>query len=96
MNKYTSFIFKYKKALVITFFILNIVSLIGITRIKLNTDFSMFAPNESIYQDKLDELEEVFSVALIVGGSIVIPHLRRAVEFWGELKKENKKLIIDI
>jgi AhpD family alkylhydroperoxidase len=28
-----------------------------------------------------DELFEVFSVGLVVGGSIVIPHLRRAVDF---------------
>jgi AhpD family alkylhydroperoxidase len=28
-----------------------------------------------------EELWEAFDVALIVGGSIVIPHLRRAVEF---------------
>ena len=28
-----------------------------------------------------EEFEEVFGVALVVGGSIVIPHLRRAVEF---------------
>ncbi|MEM9066463.1 MAG: carboxymuconolactone decarboxylase family protein [Planctomycetota bacterium] len=28
-----------------------------------------------------DELMEVFEVALIVGGSIVIPHLRRGVDF---------------
>lgn len=28
-----------------------------------------------------DEFFETFSVALIVGGSIVIPHLRRAVDF---------------
>ena len=28
-----------------------------------------------------EELFEVFSVALVVGGSIVIPHLRRAVAF---------------
>ena len=31
------------------------------------------------------EVFETFSVALIVGGSIVIPHLRRAVERWGEI-----------
>jgi AhpD family alkylhydroperoxidase len=31
------------------------------------------------------ELYDVFSVALIVGGSIVIPHLRRAVAFLDEL-----------
>ena len=32
-----------------------------------------------------DELFEVFSVALTVGGSIVIPHLRRAVAFLDEM-----------
>jgi AhpD family alkylhydroperoxidase len=33
------------------------------------------------------ELFEVFAVANIVGGTIVIPHTRRAVEFWEELQK---------
>ncbi|HZW10188.1 MAG TPA: carboxymuconolactone decarboxylase family protein [Phycisphaerales bacterium] len=33
-----------------------------------------------------DELWETFDVALIVGGSIVIPHLRRAVEFLDECR----------
>ena len=33
-----------------------------------------------------EEMFEVFSVALTVGGSIVIPHLRRAVAFLDELK----------
>ncbi|MDD2229864.1 MAG: carboxymuconolactone decarboxylase family protein [Candidatus Cloacimonetes bacterium] len=33
-----------------------------------------------------EELQEVFGVALMVGGSIVIPHHRRAVEYWEELK----------
>jgi len=32
-----------------------------------------------------DELLEVLAVGLVVGGSIVIPHLRRAVDRWGEL-----------
>ena len=31
---------------------------------------------------------EAFSVGLVVGGSIVIPHLRRAVARWTELEKE--------
>lgn len=31
------------------------------------------------------EVFEVFAVANIVGGTIVIPHLRRAVEFWDAL-----------
>lgn len=33
-----------------------------------------------------DELFETFSVALVVGGSIVIPHLRRAVDFLDQLE----------
>lgn len=37
-----------------------------------------------------DEVFEIFSVALTVGGSIVIPHLRRAVEFWDELKENTQ------
>lgn len=32
-----------------------------------------------------DELYEIFSVANIVGGTIVIPHTRRAAEYWEEL-----------
>jgi len=34
-----------------------------------------------------EELFETFNIALIVGGSIVIPHLRRAVDFLEELEK---------
>lgn len=33
-----------------------------------------------------DEVMEIFNVGLIVGGSIVIPHLRRAVALLDELK----------
>jgi AhpD family alkylhydroperoxidase len=35
-----------------------------------------------------DEMFDVFSVALTVGGSIVIPHLRRAVAFLDELDEK--------
>lgn len=31
------------------------------------------------------ELEEVLSIGLVVGGSITIPHLRRAIRTWQEL-----------
>ena len=34
-----------------------------------------------------DEFFEVFSVGLVVGGSIVIPHLRRAVDFLDGLEQ---------
>lgn len=35
-----------------------------------------------------DEIFEVFSIATLIGGSIVIPHLRRAVEYWEELENQ--------
>lgn len=34
-----------------------------------------------------EELFEIFSVANLVGGTIVIPHTRRALEYWEELGK---------
>ena len=34
------------------------------------------------------EIFETLSVGLIVGGSIVIPHMRRAVDRWSELEKK--------
>ncbi|MEN8224456.1 MAG: carboxymuconolactone decarboxylase family protein [Bacteroidota bacterium] len=33
-----------------------------------------------------EEIMEIFGVANLVGGTIVIPHTRRALEFWDELK----------
>jgi len=35
-----------------------------------------------------DEVYEVFAIANIVGGTIVIPHTRRAAEFWEALKDD--------
>lgn len=35
-----------------------------------------------------EEMWEAWSVALIVGGSIVIPHLRVAVDMWEKIKEE--------
>jgi AhpD family alkylhydroperoxidase len=36
---------------------------------------------------KSEELEEALQVGLMVGGSITIPHLRRALSAWDELEK---------
>ena len=33
-----------------------------------------------------EELDEALAIGLIVGGSITIPHMRRAYAFWQELK----------
>ena len=32
-----------------------------------------------------EEVSEVMSIATLIGGTIVIPHLRRAVDYWDEL-----------
>lgn len=36
------------------------------------------------------EMMESMSVATLVGGTIVIPHLRRAYEFWEALEEQSK------
>lgn len=35
-----------------------------------------------------EELEELLSIGLVIGGSITIPHLRRAYHAWDELKQK--------
>lgn len=37
-----------------------------------------------------EEVFEIYAVANVVGGSICIPHMRRAVEFWEDLENENQ------
>jgi AhpD family alkylhydroperoxidase len=38
-----------------------------------------------------EEIMEIFGVANLVGGTIVIPHTRKALEFWEELLLEMKE-----
>jgi len=38
-----------------------------------------------------DQIYEIFAIANMVGGSICIPHTRRAAEFWEVLKEESEK-----
>jgi AhpD family alkylhydroperoxidase len=49
----------------------------------LGTCFDLGVTTEEVY--------EVFSVANLVGGSICIPHTRRAAEYWEELLKEGSE-----
>jgi AhpD family alkylhydroperoxidase len=37
-----------------------------------------------------DEMYEVFAIANLVGGSIVVPHTRRAAEYWEALLQQPK------
>lgn len=36
-----------------------------------------------------EEVVEAMSISLLIGGTIVIPHLRRAVEFWDDLSRQS-------
>lgn len=40
-----------------------------------------------------EEMYEIFSIATLIGGTIVIPHLRRAAEYW-EALQENAKVSV--
>jgi len=39
-----------------------------------------------------EEVMEALSIATLVGGTIVIPHLRRAYEYWEELETSKEKI----
>lgn len=55
-------------------------------------DCILYHIDRSIQEDATEqELYESFNIALIVGGSIVIPHLRYAVEKMDEIFNEKKK-----
>jgi len=45
----------------------------------LGKSFELGVSTEAVY--------EIFAIANIVGGTIVIPHTRRAAEYWEELQK---------
>jgi len=46
---------------------------------------------ESSYNEGLskEEVSEALSIATLIGGTIVIPHLRRAHEYWEALETQN-------
>ena len=56
----------------------------------LKCDDCIYYHLEKCYEQNVgtEELMEVFGIANLVGGSIVIPHTRRALEFWEELKEK--------
>jgi AhpD family alkylhydroperoxidase len=39
------------------------------------------------------ELEETLAIAAVIGGTITVPHLRRALNIWDELRSKNKTKI---
>ena len=39
-----------------------------------------------------EEMMETMSIANLIGGTIVIPHLRKALEYWEALEEESKEV----
>ena len=60
MKKYIEMIYKYKKALKVLLALSVVMSVIGIFRIEMNTDFALFSTNDSKYEEQLDDLNESF------------------------------------
>ena len=50
---------------------------------------------ESSYKNGVTRAEvmETLSIGTLIGGTIVIPHLRRAFEYWEELENQNKEVV---
>lgn len=57
----------------------------------LKCDDCVFYHLEKCFQEGVttEEMMEIFGIANLVGGTIVIPHTRRAMEYWDKLN-ENK------
>jgi hypothetical protein len=45
----------------------------------------------SYFRGPKNDLFEILSVSTIAGGTIVVPHLRRTVEYWNELEMGREK-----
>ncbi len=60
MSKYVNIIYKYKTILKVILVVSIILSIIGIFKMKMNTDFALFSTNNSKYQARLDDLNDSF------------------------------------
>lgn len=58
----------------------------------LKCDDCIYYHLEKCYQNEVttEEMLEIFGIANLVGGTIVIPHTRRAMEFWEALHEREK------
>ncbi|MDA3846398.1 MAG: MMPL family transporter [Vallitaleaceae bacterium] len=63
MKTYIELIQRYRKPLFALLIMINIFALIGLTRIHISSDFQIFVPTDSVYKDKLDEMDTSFPSA---------------------------------
>ncbi|BBE29867.1 RND transporter [Tepiditoga spiralis] len=62
-EKYTNFIKKHQKLVFIFMLLLIILSIWGIFKIKINTDFTLFMPKHSSYKKRYDEMNKTFGTS---------------------------------
>ncbi|NLO43984.1 MAG: carboxymuconolactone decarboxylase family protein [Candidatus Cloacimonetes bacterium] len=60
----------------------------------LRCDDCIYYHLEQCFNAKIntEELMEALNIALVVGGSIVIPHLRRAIKYWEDLSYDSSQV----
>ena len=69
----------------------KVKELLGLTgSIVLRCDDCIFYHLDQCYKENVsdEELFETLNIALIIGGSITIPHIRRAFEIWEKIKQK--------
>lgn len=60
MKGYILFVKKFRLPLFILLVAITILSIVGITRINISSDFRVFMPEESVHQDKLAQMDAMF------------------------------------
>ena len=65
----------------------ELIALVASTVLRCND--CIFYHLDQCYQVNVtdDELYEAVNIALVIGGSITIPHIRRIVDYWEQLKQ---------
>ncbi len=65
-----------------------------IASLVLRCDDCVYYHLESSYKEGVnkDQIMEILSIGTLIGGTIVIPHLRRAYEYWEELEMKGKPI----
>lgn len=66
----------------------ELLGLVG--SIVLRCDDCIFYHLDQCHKEKVtdEELFETLNIAIIIGGSITIPHIRRAFEIWDKIKQD--------
>jgi len=60
MKRYVAFIGTHRRPLFALFALLNILALIGLFQVKIETEFSVFTPDKSEHMSVMKEMEEIF------------------------------------